>query len=198
MAQHSKSSSQTFRSAPSAYLVHLFPAPVMGVAATVGEEGESCVLIHVHVHVLGRALGHARVLGPNHGLGPHDTIGGATLTSPRGMVRTAEEAEEGLESVGEVAGEADVAGIVEPLGLVLHLAGVVDPLADDRQVTNVADMEGAERGRPRILCVLAAHGQDLTLVPAPHALGRGRAPCLTLPTRDTVGAGAGVARDLGL
>ena len=42
-----------------------------------------------------------------------------------------------------------------------------------------------------ILCIPAAHGRDLTLVPV---LGRGRPPCFTLPLRGTAGARAGVAR----
>jgi len=165
----------------------------MGVAATVGEEEE----MHVPIHVLGRV----RVLGLvlDRGLGPHGIVGGAILTSLRGMAGTVEGEEVGLGLVEEVGGEAGVVAIVKPLGLVLHyLAEVLDPHADGRQATNVADMEGAERGRPRTLCVLAAHGRDLTLVldPAPHVLVRGHAPCLTLPTRGTVGAGAGVDRAL--
>jgi len=168
----------------------------------VGEEEETHVPIHVRAHVLGRA----RVLGlvPDHGLGPHG-IGGAILMSLRGMAGTVEGAEVGSGLVEEVEEEAGVVGIVKPLGLVLHhLAGVLDPHADGRQATNVAGTEGAGRGRPRTLCVPVAHGRDLTLVPvpvpvpAPHVLARGRAPCLTLPTRGTVGVGAGVARVLGL
>lgn len=169
----------------------------MDVTATVGEQGEVCAPFHARAPVLGRALGRAHVLGLDHGLGPHVITGDATLTSLRGMVGTVEGAGAGLVLVAEVEEEGDVVDIVEPLGLVLHLAGV-GPHADDRQATNVAGTEGAGRGRPRTLCALVGHGRDLTLVPVLRVLGRGRAPCLTLPTRGTVGAGAGVAPVLDL
>ena len=167
----------------------------MGV--TVEEEGETHAPIHAHV----RALGRVRVLGlvRDHGLGPRGTAEGAILMSLRGMEGTVEGAEVGLGPVGEVEGEVGVVGIVKPPGLVHHhLAGVLDPHGDDRQATNVADMDGAERGLPHTLCVLVAHGRDLTLVlvPALHVPVQGRAPCLTPPTRGTVGAGAEAARVL--
>ena len=157
----------------------------MGVM--VEEEGETYAPIHA------RALGRVRVLGlvRAHGHGLRDITGGAILTSLRGMEGTVEGAEVGLGLVGEVAGEADVVGTVKPPGLVHHLAGVPDPHGDGLQATNVVDTDGAERGLPHTLCGLVVHGRDLTLVPALHALVRGRAPCLTPPTRGTVGAGAG-------
>ena len=159
----------------------------MGV--TVEEEGETHALIHARVPVLGRV----RVLGlvRDHGLGPRDIVGGAILTNLRGMVGTVEGAEVGLGPVGEVAGEADVVGIVKPPGPAPHLAGVLDPHADGHRATNAVDTDDAEQGRPHTLCVLAAHGRDLTLVlvPALPVLARGRAPCLIPPTRGTVGAG---------
>jgi hypothetical protein len=116
------------------------------------------------------------------------------------MAGTVEGVEVGSGLVEEVEGEVVVVDIVKVLGLVLHLVGVLDPLADDRQATSVAGTEGAERGRLHTLCVLVAQGRDPTLAPVPvlHVLARGRAPCLTLPTRGTVGAGAGVARVLDL
>jgi len=171
----------------------------MGVAVMVEEEEEFHVLIHVRAPVLGRALAHVRVLGL--GLGPRGMLGGAILMSPRGMAGTVEGVEVGLGLVEEVEGEADVVDIVNTPGLVLHhLVGVLDPRADDRQATSVADTEGAERGRLHTLCALVAHGRDLilVLVPALHVLARGHALCLTLPTRGTVGVGAGVVRVLGL
>jgi len=179
-------------------LAHLFPAPVTGV--TVEERGET----HVPFHARGPVPGRVRVLGLvlDRGLGPQDIAGGATLTSLRGMGGTVEGAEVGLGLVGEVGEEepVDAVGIVKPPGLAPHLAGVLGPHADGRRATNVADTDGAERGLPHTLCVLVAHERDLTLVlvPALHALVRGRAPCLILPTRGTVGAGVGAARVLGL
>jgi len=173
------------------------------VAAVVEEEEEMHVPTHVRAPALGRALVHVRVLGLvlDHGLAPRGIAGGAILTSLRGMAGTVEGVEVGLERVEEVEGEADVADIVKNLSLVLHhLAGVLDPHADGRRATSVAGTEGAERGRLHTLCVLVAHGRDLTLVLvlALHVLARGRAPCLTPPTRGTVEAGAGVARALDL
>ena len=162
------------------------------------EEGES----HAPIRALGRALAHVRVLGLvlDHGLAPRDIAGDAILMNPRGMAAMVEGVEVGLELVEEVEGEADVVDIVKALGLVLHLVGVLDPHADGRQAMSVAGMEGAERGRLHILCVLVAQGRDLTLalVPVLRVLARGRAPCLTLPTRGTVGVGAGVAHVLDL
>jgi len=201
-AQHSKSNSPTFRSVRSVYLVHLPPAPATDVAPTVEEE-VTRVLIHAHALVLGRALRRVRVLGPglDHGPGPHGTVGGAILTSPRGMAGMVGGAEVGSELVEEAEGEAVAVDIVKALGLVLNLlVGVLAHYADGRQAMSVAGLEGVERGRLRTLCALVAHGRDLTLVhvPALHVLARERAPCLTLPTRGTVGVGAGVARVLGL
>ena len=112
----------------------------------------------------------------------------------------AEGAEVGLGLVGEAEG-VGVVDIVKALGLVLHrVAGLLDLLAGGRQVMSVEGMEDAERGPLRILYGPVAHERGLTLVhvPALHVLARGRALCPTLPTRDTVGAGAGVARALGL
>ena len=88
MAQRSKSNFPTFRSAPVCISFTSSPPPAMGVVATVGEEEEACVPICVHTPILGRALGHARDLGSNRCLGPHDRIGDATLTSLQGMVRS--------------------------------------------------------------------------------------------------------------
>jgi len=168
----------------------------MGVTVEEGRE------THAPIHVRAPVRGRVRVLGlvHDHGLGPHDIAGGAILTSLRGMGGMAEGAEVGLGLVRGVEGEADVVGIVKPPGLVLHLAGVLDLHADGRRAMNVADMDGGERGHPHTLCVLAAHGRDLTLVlvPALRVPVRGRAPCLTPPTRGTVGAGAGAARVLDL
>ena len=168
-----------------------------------GEGEETHVPIRAHAPVLGRALCRIRVLGLvlDHDLAPHGIAEGAILTSLRGMAGTVEGAEVGLGLVEEVEGEVDVADTVRSRGLVLHcLAGVLCPRADGRRATSVAGTAGAERGRRRTLCVLAVHGRDLTLVlvPALHVLARGRAPCLIPPTRDTVGAGAGVARVLDL
>jgi len=163
----------------------------------VEEEGETYAPIHVRAH--GRALAHVRVLCLvlDHGLAPRDIAGDVIPTSLRGMV---EGVEVGSGLVEEVGGELGVVDIVKNLGLVLHLVGVPDLHADDRQATSVAGTEGAERGRLHTLCVLVAQGQDLTLAldPVLHVLARGRAPCLILPTRGTVGAGAGVAHVLGL
>ena len=198
--QYSKSNSPTFRSALSAYHVRLLLASATDVVATVEEEGETHAPIHVRA--LGRALAHVRVLGLvlDHGLAPRDIAGDVIPTNLRGMVGTVEGVEVGSGLVEEVEGEAGVVDIVKTLGLVLHLVGVPDLHADDRQATSVAGTEGAERGRLHTLCVLVAQGRDLTLAldPVLHVLARGRAPCLTLPTRDTVGAGAGVAHALGL
>ena len=154
--------------------------------------------IHARTHV--RALAHVRVLGLDHGPALRDIAGDAILTNLRGMAGTVEGAEVGLGLVEEVEGEVGVVDIVKLLGLVLHLAGVLDSHVDGHQATSVAGTEGAERGRLHTLCALVAHGQDLilVLVPALHVLARGRALCLTLPTRGTVGVGAGVARVLGL
>ena len=154
------------------------------------------VLIHARAHVLGRV----RVLGL--GLGPdlHGIAGGAILTSLPGMVDTVEGAEVGLGQAEEVE-EVHVVDIVRALGLVLHhVAGLRGLRADGRRVTSVEGTEGAERGLPHILSVPVAHERGLTLVLVPvlRVLVRGRAPCLTLPTRDTVGAGAGAARVLDL
>lgn len=168
------------------------------MAPTVEEEEETHALTHAPAPVLGRALGRVRVLGLDRGLGPRGTAGGAILMNLRGTVDTVEGVEVGLGPVEGVEGAPDVAGTVKALGLVRPLAGVLDPRADGRQATNVAGTEGAGRDLPRTLCVLVAHGRDLTLVLVPvlHALARGRALCLTLPTRGTVGAGAGAARVL--
>ena len=154
--------------------------------------------MRVRTHVLGRV----RVLGPvpAHVLVLHGILGGATLTSLPFWVGTVDGVEVGLGPEG-VDGEVGAADTVKLPGLALHhVAAVRDLHGDDRQATSVADTEGAGRGRPHILCVPAGHGPDLTpvLVPALHVLGRGRAPCLILPTRDTAGAGAGVAPVLDL
>ena len=155
------------------------------------------VLIHVRAHVLGRV----RVLGLvlDRGLGLHGTAGGAILTSLPGMSHTVEGAEVGL-GLGEEVEELHVEDIVQAPGLVLHVAGLLDLRADDRQVTSVEGMGDAERGRLHILCAPVAHERDPTLVHVPvlHVLARGHALCLTLPIQDTVGAGAGVARVLAL
>ena len=100
--------------------------------------------------------------------------------------------------------EAGVVDIVKTLGLVLCPVGALDLHADGRRATSVAGTEGAERGRLHTLYALVVHERDPTLVPVPvpvpvlRVLVRGPAPCLTLPTRDIVGAkveaGAGVAR----
>jgi len=169
----------------------------MDVVPTLEWEGET----HVHIHVLGRVLGHIRVLGLDHALGPPGMPGGAILMNPRGMAGTVEGAEEGLGLVEEAEGEVVAVDIVKPLGLVLHHpVGVPDPCADGHQATNVGGMEGAGRGRLHTLFVPVVHGRDLTPVPVPvpHVLAQERAPCLTLLTRDIAGAGAGVARVLGL
>jgi len=149
------------------------------------------VLIRVRAHVLGRP----RVLVLGHGHGLHGIAEGTILTSLPGMVDTVEGAEVGLGLVEEAEG-VGVVDIVKALGLVLHyVAGLLDLRADGRRVTSVEGTEDAGRGRLHILCVPVVHERDLTLVrvPAPHVLARGRVPCLILPTRGTVGAGAGVA-----
>jgi len=156
------------------------------------------VLIRVRAHVLGRPRVLGLVLGHGHGL--HGIAEGTILTSLPGMVDTVEGAEVGLGLVEE-AGGVGVVDIVKALGLVLHyVAGLLDLRADGRRVTSVEGTEDAGRGRLHILCVPVVHERDLTLVrvpaphvPAPHVLARGRVPCLILPTRGTVGAGAGVA-----
>ena len=160
-------------------------------------EGEGT---HALILVPGRAPGLARVrvlgLVLDRALGPHGIAGGAIRTNPRGMADTVEGVEVGLGLVGEVEGGADVVDIVRTPSLAHRHEGVLDPHADGHQATSVVDTEGAERGHLHTLCVLVAHGRDLTLVLALHVLGRGRAPCLTLPTRGPVGAEAGVARVL--
>jgi hypothetical protein len=156
------------------------------------------VLFHVRAHVLGRVRVLGLVLGPGPGL--HGITGDVILMNLPDMVHTVEGAEVGLGLAEEVV-EVRVVDIVKALGLVLHhVAGLLDLRADGPQVTSVEGMEDAERGPPRILFVPVAHERDLTLVlvPALHVLARGRAPCLTLLTRDTVGAGVGVARVLDL
>jgi len=180
------------------YPVHPLLAFAIDVAATL-EGGEEAYAL-THVRVLGRALCPARLLClvPDHGPGPPGMLEGATLMNPRGMAGTAEGVV-GLVLGEEVEGEAVVVGIDHTLGLVLHhLAEVLGPHADDRRVMSVAGMEGAERGRLRTPCALVARGRDLILVPALHVPARGRVLCLTLPTRGTVGVGAGVARVLDL
>ena len=158
-------------------------------------EGEMRVRTHAHV------LGHGRVPGlvQDLGLGPHCTTGGVILMNLRGMEGMAEGVEVGLGLEG--GEEVGVLGTVQVPGLVPHHpAEVLDLRVGAHQATSVAGMEDADRGRPRTPCVPAAHGRDLTLVPvpAPHVLVRGPVPCLTLLTRDTVGAGAGVVRVLDL
>ena len=167
----------------------------MDVAVTVEEEEETHVRTHVRAPVLGHALGRVRVLGLDHALGPPGILGDEILTSLRDMAGTVEGAEVGLGPVEEAGGEAGVADIGTTLGLVLcRLVGMLDPHADGRRVTSVAGTGGAERGRLHTLCAPVAHGDlTLVLVPAPHVLARGRALGLTLPTRGTVGVGAGVA-----
>ena len=192
--QLSRSNSPTFLYVLSAYLVHPFLAPATDVVVMV-EEGRMCVPIHAHAHVPDRV----RVLGlpPGRGHGPHGTAGGAILMSPRGMEDMVEGGEVGSEPVqGEE--EVDAVDTVKALGPVLHHAEVLGLRVDARRVMSVVGMEDAERDRLHILCVLAVHERDLTLVLALHVLARGRAPCLTLPTRGIVGAGAGVTRLLDL
>ena len=191
--QRSKSSSPTFLFVPNAYLVHPSLVSATGVVVNAGGE-ETCVLTHAHV------LGRVRALGPvlGRGLGLHGIAEGAILMNLPGMVDTVEGAEVGLGLVQEVD-EVPAVDIVNLLGLVLrYVAGLLGLHADGRQVTSVEVMEGAERGRLHTLCVPVAHGRDLTLVHvlALRVLARGRAPCLTLPTRNTVGAEAGVPRVL--
>jgi len=149
------------------------------------------VLIHAHALGRVRVLGHVLGLGP----GPHGIAEGMILTSLPGM---AEGVEVGLGLVEE-AEEARVVDTVQVQGLVLlYVAGLLGLRAGGHQVTSVGATEGVERGRLRILCVPVAHERDLILVPALHVLVRGPALSLTLPTQDTVGAGAGVVRVLGL
>lgn len=82
--------------------------------------------------------------------------------------------------------------IVKRRGLILHFTGAVDPRVGDRRMANLASTEGAGRGHPRTLCVQAACGRDLALVPTHtfYVPGRGCAPCLTIHTQGRVGAGA--------
>ena len=98
-----------------------------------------------------------------------------------------------LEGVEEEVNAVDTLRL--PVLILHHVAGVQGLRGDDRQATSVGGAEGADQGRPYILCVPADHGRSLTPVPvtALHALARGRARCLILPSRGTVGAGAGVA-----
>jgi hypothetical protein len=162
----------------------------MDVQGMVGEE--------MRVPIRARVLDRAHALGLAHDPDPRGTAGGVTLTSLRGMAGMVEGAEVGSE---EVEGEVDVVDIVRRLGLVLHHpVGVLGFHADGRQATSVAGTEGAERGLLRTLCVLVARERDRTLVLALvlHVPARGRALCRTLPTRDTVEAGAGVAHVLDL
>ena len=170
----------------------------MDVAATVGE-GEG---LHVPIHAHALALGRVRVLGLvlDRRLGPRGIVGGAILTSLRGMADTVGGAEVDLGPVEEAEEEAGVVDIGKLRGLVLHLAGVVGSHAGGRRAMNAGDTEGAERGHPRTLYVPVGHGRDLTLalVHALHVLGRGPAPCLTPLTRGTAGVGAGVVRVLDL
>jgi len=175
------------------YRVHLLLVPATDAAATVEEEGETCVPIRVRAP--GPALARAPVLGHvlDHGLVPPDSAGDTIPTSLRGTAGMAEGAVVGLE-LAEGVEEVGAVDIVKARGLVLHLGGALDPHADDRRVTSVAGTEDAGRGHLHTLCALVAHGRDptLVLVPVLHVLVRGLAPCLTLPTRDTVGAGARV------
>jgi len=172
----------------------------MDVAATVEEEGVTHVLIHARA--LGRALGPVRVrcLVPDRDRGPRGIVGGVILTSPRGTAGTVGGAEADSELAEEVEGGAVAVDIAKALGLVLSLVGVLCHHAGGRRAMSVAGTEDVERGRLHTPCALVAHGRDLTLVPVPalHVLARGRAPCLTLLTRGTVGVGAGAARVLGL
>lgn len=166
-------------------------------AVAIAEGEEMLVLIHVRVHVLGRVRVLGPVLGRGLGLGLHGITGGVILTSLLGMV---EGAEVGSGPVGGVE-EVRVLDIVKALGLVLHhVAGLLGLHADGHRVTSVEGTGDAERGRLRILYDPVAHERDLILVhaPVPHALARGLAPCLTLPTRDSVGAEAGVVPVLDL
>lgn len=161
--------------------------------------GEGEMRVRTRAHVL--VLGHGRVPGlvQDLGLGPHGTTEGVILMNLRGMEGMAEGVEVGLGLEG--GEEVDVLGTVRVPGPVPHHpAEALGLRVDAHQATSVAGMEDAGRGRLRTLCVPAAHGRDLILVPVPdlHVLARGRAPCLTLLTRDTVGAGAGVVRVLDL
>ena len=122
------------------------------------------------------------------------------LASLPGLEGTVEGVEMGLGLEG-VEEEVNVADTVKLPGPVLHhVAGVQGLHGGDHQAMSVVGMEGAGRGRPHSLCIPAGHRRDLTPVPVPalHVLGRGRAPCLILPTRGTVGAEAGVGPVLDL
>lgn len=170
----------------------------MDAVATVGEEGETRVTIRVRAP--SPALAHVPVLGLvlDHGLVPRDTAGDAIPTSLRGTAGMVEGVEVGLELVEEVEG-VGVADIVKTLGLVLFPVGALDLHADGRRATSVAGTEGAGQGHLHTLYALVAHGRDPTLVldPVLRVLVRGPAPCLTLPTRDTAGARAGVGAEAG-
>jgi len=174
------------------YRVHHLLVPATDAAATAEEEGETYVPIRVRAP--GPALARVPVLGLvlDHGLAPRDTVGDGIPTSLRGTAGMVEEVEVGSEPAEGVE-EVGVVDIVKTQGLVLHLVGALDLHADDRRATSVAGTEGAGRDRLHTLCALVAHGRDPTLVLVPdlHGLVRGLAPCLTLPTRDTVGAEAG-------
>ena len=154
--------------------------------------------MRVRAHVLGRVRGLGLV--PAHVLVLHGMPGGAIPTSLPDLEGTVEEVEVGLgpEGVEEEVGAVDTVQLPGPV--LHHVAGVQGLHGGDHQAMSVVDMEGADRGRPHILCVPVGHGRDLTLVlvPALHVLGRGRAPCLILPTQGTVGAEAGVAPVLDL
>ena len=109
-ARRSKSNSPTFRSARNVHLIHLFTAPAMDVAAPRWEEEEVHVLIRTYSSVFSHM--YARGLVLDHGPDPHVMVGGAILTSPRGITSMGSVlVEEAL--VEEVDGEADVVGIVK-------------------------------------------------------------------------------------
>lgn len=183
--QRSKQSSRTSRSVLSVHLVHLFSAHAMDMGSA-GEGEEMHVLIHVRFPV----LSHVRVPGLSlgHGLGPHVMAGRAILANLRGMVGTGGMG--GLVSVEAMEGEADMAGIVERRGLVLHPAGVVDPHADDRRVTNA----GYRRHRTRSSSCSVRSSWSWT---RSYSRSRSRPPrsrsrtrsMFALPTRGIVGAG---------
>ena len=59
--------------------------------------------------------------------------------------------------------EADAVGVIELLGLVLHLAGVLDRHANCRQATSVVDTASRMQNE-------AAQGRNLTLVPVLYVL----------------------------
>lgn len=59
--------------------------------------------------------------------------------------------------------EADAVGVIELLGLVLHLAGVPDHHANFRQATSVVDTASKMQNE-------AAQGRNLTLVPVLYVL----------------------------